>query len=89
MCLEFDYIYSLVSHELLFLFFSGVFFLLLSYTSGSFTVSFVLTLHFGAQYIKTIGQLEPSHVIRKFLDSQRIYNLTDYLQVKFGQLNME
>eukprot|EP00053_Salpingoeca_punica_P016663 m.158284 g.158284 ORF g.158284 m.158284 type:complete len:971 (+) comp17016_c0_seq1:203-3115(+) len=32
------------------------------------------------QYIKTIGKLEPSYVIRKFLDSQRIYNLTDYLQ---------
>jgi hypothetical protein len=32
------------------------------------------------QYIKTIGKLEPSYVIRKFLDSQRIQNLTDYLQ---------
>lgn len=32
------------------------------------------------QYIKTIKYLEPSHVIRKFLDSQRIFNLTDYLQ---------
>ena len=32
------------------------------------------------QYIKTIGKLEPSYVIRKFLDSQRVYNLTDYLQ---------
>eukprot|EP00055_Hartaetosiga_balthica_P005109 m.14455 g.14455 ORF g.14455 m.14455 type:complete len:1016 (-) comp4316_c0_seq1:135-3182(-) len=32
------------------------------------------------QYIKTIGKLEPSYVIRKFLDSQRIHNLTDYLQ---------
>ena len=32
------------------------------------------------QYIKTIGFLEPSYVIRKFLDSQRIQNLTDYLQ---------
>ena len=32
------------------------------------------------QYIKTIGVLEPSHVIRKFLDSQRIHNLTAYLQ---------
>jgi vacuolar protein sorting-associated protein 11 len=33
-----------------------------------------------AQYIKTIGFLEPSYVIRKFLDSQRIHNLTAYLQ---------
>ncbi|EGF84319.1 hypothetical protein BATDEDRAFT_22251 [Batrachochytrium dendrobatidis JAM81] len=32
------------------------------------------------QYIKTIGHLEPSYVIRKFLDAQRIYNLTAYLQ---------
>lgn len=32
------------------------------------------------QYIKTIGRLEPSHVIRKFLDSQRIHNLTAYLK---------
>ncbi|OAC97684.1 hypothetical protein MUCCIDRAFT_154612 [Mucor lusitanicus CBS 277.49] len=31
------------------------------------------------QYIRTIGQLEPSYVIRKFLDAQRIYNLTSYL----------
>ncbi|KAI8997885.1 hypothetical protein BDB01DRAFT_864962 [Pilobolus umbonatus] len=32
------------------------------------------------QYIRTIGELEPSYVIRKFLDAQRIYNLTNYLQ---------
>lgn len=32
------------------------------------------------QYIKTIGSLEPSYVIRKFLDSQRIHNLTAYLK---------
>ncbi|XP_026290082.1 vacuolar protein sorting-associated protein 11 homolog [Frankliniella occidentalis] len=38
--------------------------------------------HAGAieQYIKTIGRLEPSYVIRKFLDSQHIENLTTYLQ---------
>ncbi|XP_046856298.1 vacuolar protein sorting-associated protein 11 homolog [Xenia sp. Carnegie-2017] len=38
--------------------------------------------HDGAikQYIKTIGYLEPSYVIRKFLDAQRIHNLTAYLQ---------
>eukprot|EP00918_Siedleckia_nematoides_P018931 GHVU01040411.1.p1 GENE.GHVU01040411.1~~GHVU01040411.1.p1 ORF type:complete len:904 (-),score=100.20 GHVU01040411.1:521-3232(-) len=38
--------------------------------------------HDGAiqQYIKTIGKLEASYVIRKFLDSSRIHNLTAYLQ---------
>ncbi|GAB6019030.1 Vacuolar protein sorting-associated protein 11 [Chamberlinius hualienensis] len=33
-----------------------------------------------AQYILTIGKLEPSYVIRKFLDAQKIHNLTAYLQ---------
>eukprot|EP01114_Cavostelium_apophysatum_P016791 TRINITY_DN4846_c1_g1_i1.p1 TRINITY_DN4846_c1_g1~~TRINITY_DN4846_c1_g1_i1.p1 ORF type:complete len:953 (+),score=293.87 TRINITY_DN4846_c1_g1_i1:58-2916(+) len=33
-----------------------------------------------AQYIRTIGNLEPSYVIRKFLDAPRIHNLTSYLQ---------
>ncbi|KAK9766623.1 Vacuolar protein sorting-associated protein 11, variant 2 [Basidiobolus ranarum] len=33
-----------------------------------------------SQYLKTIGRLEPSYVIRKFLDAQRIHNLTSYLQ---------
>ncbi|KAH7108049.1 hypothetical protein BKA62DRAFT_648793 [Auriculariales sp. MPI-PUGE-AT-0066] len=32
------------------------------------------------QFLKTIGQLQPSYVIRKFLDAQRIHNLTTYLQ---------
>nr|CAG8438928.1 6700_t:CDS:10 [Entrophospora candida] len=32
------------------------------------------------QYIRTIGQLEPSYIIRKFLDAQRIHNLVNYLQ---------
>eukprot|EP00732_Lithocolla_globosa_P001976 Lithocolla_globosa_v1_NODE_1146_length_2839_cov_36.775503.p1 type:complete len:487 gc:universal NODE_1146_length_2839_cov_36.775503:1283-2743(+) len=32
------------------------------------------------QYLSTIGRLEPSYVIRKFLDAQRIHNLTSYLQ---------
>eukprot|EP00727_Mastigamoeba_balamuthi_P012483 m51a1_g7858 putative vacuolar protein sorting-associated protein 11 homolog (936) ;mRNA; r:250849-254074 len=31
------------------------------------------------QYNRTIGYLEPSYVIRKFLDAQRIHNLTSYL----------
>lgn len=33
-----------------------------------------------SQYLRTIGKLEPSYVIRKFLDAQRIHNLTSYLQ---------
>ncbi|CDH55166.1 vacuolar membrane protein [Lichtheimia corymbifera JMRC:FSU:9682] len=37
------------------------------------------------QYIRTIGELEPSYVIRKFLDAQRIYNLTNYLQELHSQ----
>jgi len=32
------------------------------------------------QYVKTIGGLEPSYVIQKFLDAQKIHNLTAYLQ---------
>lgn len=32
------------------------------------------------QYIKTIGRSEPSYVIKKFLDSRRISNLTVYLE---------
>lgn len=43
--------------------------------------------HIGAieQYIKTIGKLEPSYVIRKFLDSQHIDYLTTYLQALHKQ----
>lgn len=33
------------------------------------------------QYARTIGYLEPSYVIRRFLDSRHINFLTDYLQV--------
>lgn len=32
------------------------------------------------QYCQTLGYLEPSYVIRKYLDLQRIHNLTLYLQ---------
>jgi len=32
------------------------------------------------QYVMTIGRLEPSYVIRKFLDAQRITNLITYLE---------
>ena len=31
-------------------------------------------------YCKTIGHLEPSYVIRKFLDAHKIHFLTEYLQ---------
>ncbi|XP_024946618.1 vacuolar protein sorting-associated protein 11 homolog isoform X2 [Cephus cinctus] len=43
--------------------------------------------HVGAieQYIKTIGHLEASYVIRKFLDSQHIDSLTTYLQALHKQ----
>eukprot|EP00873_Tetraselmis_striata_P041163 jgi/Tetstr1/461427/TSEL_006537.t2 len=33
-----------------------------------------------AAYVATLGQLEPSYVIRRFLDVQRIHNLTNYLE---------
>ncbi|KAJ7169515.1 hypothetical protein C8R46DRAFT_1089039 [Mycena filopes] len=32
------------------------------------------------QFVKTIGSVAPSYVIRKFLDAQRIHNLVTYLQ---------
>ncbi|PSN48268.1 hypothetical protein C0J52_03049, partial [Blattella germanica] len=41
------------------------------------------------QYIKTIGKLEPSYVIRKFLDSQHIDKLTTYLQALHKQASSE
>jgi len=37
------------------------------------------------QYLHTIHFLEPSYVIRKFLDAQRITNLTKYLEVLHEQ----
>ncbi|CAH1714238.1 vacuolar protein sorting-associated protein 11 homolog [Aphis gossypii] len=49
--------------------------------------------HSGAveQYIKTIGKLEPSYVIKKFLDSQYIDSLTTYLHAlhKLGNANKD
>lgn len=33
-----------------------------------------------AQFVQTIGWTQPSYVIRKFLDAQRIHNLVTYLQ---------
>eukprot|EP00118_Oscarella_pearsei_P021494 m.241535 g.241535 ORF g.241535 m.241535 type:complete len:421 (+) comp40206_c0_seq26:703-1965(+) len=43
--------------------------------------------HDGAikQYVRTIGHLEPSYVIRRFLDAQRIHNLTVYLEALHEQ----
>ncbi|TKY89951.1 hypothetical protein EX895_001249 [Sporisorium graminicola] len=38
-----------------------------------------------AQYVKTIGHTQPSFVIRRFLDAQRIKNLTTYLQELHAQ----
>jgi hypothetical protein len=35
-----------------------------------------------AQYLETLASLEPSYVIRRFLDAQRIHNLTCYLEVR-------
>ncbi|KAJ9113918.1 hypothetical protein QFC19_000113 [Naganishia cerealis] len=43
------------------------------YTKGDFDASI-------GQFVKTIGYLQPSYVIRKFLDAQRIQNLITYLQ---------
>lgn len=37
------------------------------------------------QYCATIGFMEPSYVIRKFLDAQRIHNLTSYLEELHSQ----
>lgn len=37
------------------------------------------------QYTKTIGYLEPSYIIRRFLDSRHINYLTDYLQALHKQ----
>ena len=39
------------------------------------------------QYVSTIGYLEPSYVIRKFLDAQRIHNLTSYLEQLHEQVS--
>ncbi|WVW84968.1 hypothetical protein I302_107004 [Kwoniella bestiolae CBS 10118] len=43
------------------------------YTKGDFDGAM-------GQFVKTLGNLQPSYVIRKFLDAQRIHNLTTYLQ---------
>lgn len=33
-----------------------------------------------SHYLETLHHLEPSYVIRKFLDAQRIHNLASYLE---------
>lgn len=42
-------------------------------------------LKYTVLFCSTIGKLEPSYVIRKFLDAQRIHNLTAYLQALHRQ----
>lgn len=37
------------------------------------------------QFIKTIGVVSPSYIIRKFLDAQRLHFLTGYLQALHGR----
>lgn len=52
-----------------------------------FSRSFIDDILAGAveQYIKTIGYLEPSYIIRRFLDSRHISYLTDYLEALHKQ----
>ncbi|KAJ1981576.1 Vacuolar protein sorting-associated protein 11 [Dimargaris xerosporica] len=38
-----------------------------------------------AQYLHTVGYIEPSYVIRKFLDAQRLGHLTSYLETLHEQ----
>ncbi|KAI3602873.1 vacuolar membrane protein [Moniliophthora roreri] len=38
-----------------------------------------------SQYVKTLGHVKASYVIRKFLDAQRIHNLVTYLQELHAQ----
>lgn len=39
------------------------------------------------QYCHTIGHVDPSYVISRFLDAQRIKNLTTYLEVRTPRLS--
>lgn len=45
----------------------------------------VMAISWPSVSLSTIGKLEPSYVIRKFLDAQRIHNLTAYLQALHRQ----
>ena len=47
--------------------------------------SMIITKPLMIRYIKTIGYIEPSYVIRKFLDAQRLPNLTSYLEALHQQ----
>jgi hypothetical protein len=38
-----------------------------------------------SQYQETLGQLEPSYVIRRYLDAQRIHALAAYLEALHAQ----
>ncbi len=50
------------------------------YLHFSFKIRQVMFTSWFSVSLSTIGKLEPSYVIRKFLDAQRIHNLTAYLQ---------
>ncbi len=41
-----------------------------------------------SQYLETISFLEPSYVIRRFLDAQRIHSLTCYLEQLHDRVGM-
>ena len=47
--------------------------------------------HDGAMthYLATIGYLEASFVIRRFLDAQRIHNLTSYLEALHAKVSID
>jgi vacuolar protein sorting-associated protein 11 len=42
-----------------------------------------------AEYCETVGCLEPSYVIRRFLDAQRIHNLAAYLAHLHAKVNLK
>lgn len=53
------------------------------YEQGNFTEAVsesARLLPLTVRYEKTIGLVEPSYVIKKFLDAQRLPNLTEYLE---------
>lgn len=47
--------------------------------------SMIITKPLMIRYIKTIGYIEPSYVIRKFLDAQRMPQLASYLEALHQQ----
>jgi hypothetical protein len=57
---------------------------LILYSPFSLPPSLPLPLH---RYAATIGHLEPSYVIQRFLDVQRIHGLTDYLERLHAQVS--